>query len=65
MAIYAMQNPFALRLKVFANNGKVDMRTFYIAYGNFYVHQWFIMVSEGIGIMEQDAIWIVKWSFIE
>jgi hypothetical protein len=65
MAIYAMQNPFALRLKVFANNGQVDTRTFYIAYGNFFVHQWFIMANEGIHIMKQDAIWIVKCSFIE
>jgi hypothetical protein len=65
MEIYALKNPFALRLKVFANNGQVDMRSFYITYGHFFVHQWLIMSSEGIHIMEQDAIWIVRCSFIE
>ena len=65
MVIYAMKNPFPLQLKVFANNKQVDMRTFYIAYGHFSVHQWFIMATEGIGIMEQDEIWIVRCRFIE
>jgi hypothetical protein len=65
MAIYAMQNLFQLRLKVFANNEQVNTRTFYIAYGHFSIHKGFIMAIEGIGIMEQDAIWIVRCSFVE
>jgi hypothetical protein len=65
MSIYVMHNLFRLRFKAFAKEGQVNMRYFNIAYGHFSVQEWFIMTTDNIGIMEQDAIWIVRGNFIK